>query len=71
MAWGKRRDDKIPDRLRCLTCKKGTCRCRVSAAKDRAAATKGKAPRVCGQRRSDGGTCHRTVAHGESCSGRH
>jgi hypothetical protein len=64
MAWGKQRTG-------CRRCWRGTCGCNAIAKADREKAAKSKAPRVCGQRRRDGGTCHRTVSHGETCSARH
>lgn len=55
----------------CWKCGCGTCQCHNIAKRDRADAQKHKRPHVCGQLRRDGGTCHRTIAHGETCTARH
>ena len=45
----------------------GTCQCAAETARARAAAAAKRRPIPCGQRFRSGGTCHYTVAPGESC----
>jgi len=56
---------------KCRRCSCGTCRCRAIAEADRREAQKRKRPHVCGAHMRNGGTCHKTVAHGERCTARH
>ena len=51
----------------CGVCVSGTCQCRSIAARDREQAAKVRRPITCGQRFRSGGTCHYTVAPGETC----
>lgn len=55
-------------KTKCRRCGAGTCRCAAIARQDTARATKNRAPKVCGGRLRNGGTCHRTVDHGAHCS---
>ena len=51
----------------CKLCKSGVCRCKAIATADRKKAAEKRRPIPCGQRFRSGGTCHYTVAPGESC----
>ena len=55
----------------CRLCRCGVCQCAAIAKADREAAARARRPIPCGQRFASGGTCHKTVVPGESCSRDH